>query len=73
MKKYKNFGMYTDAGNEVVADIVKIAKKHKFDWRMTYSYLCDLSEDDRFREATGREVKEMVYLACGFKTDYYTI
>ena len=71
MKAKKNFGMYTDAGNEVVADIVKIAKKHEFDWRMTHSYLCDLAKDGRFCEATDTAVREMVYMACGFKTDFY--
>jgi len=63
--------MYTDAGNEVVADIVKIAKKHKFDWRMTYSYLCDLAENENFSEATDTEVRYAVYDACGFKTEFY--
>ena len=71
MKAKKNFGMYTDAGNEVVADIVKIAKKHEFDWRMTHSYLCDLAKDDRFCEAKDTAVREIVYKACGFKTDFY--
>jgi hypothetical protein len=55
----------------VVADIVKIAKKYKFDWRMTYSYLCDLAKDDRFSEATDTEVREIVYSRCNFKTAFY--
>ena len=71
MKAYKDFGMFTDAGNEVVADIVEIAKKHGFSWRMTQSYLCDLAKDDRFCEATDTAVREMVYMACGFKTEFY--
>ena len=71
MKANKNFGMYTDAGNEVVADIVEIAKKYGFSWRTTHSYLCDLAENENFSEATDTEVRYAVYDACGFKTEFY--
>jgi len=71
MKADKDFGMFTDAGNEVIADIVEITKKYEFDWRMTHSYLCDLAKDIRFCEATDTEVRERVYDACGFKTEFY--
>ncbi len=65
------FAMFTDAGNAAVAEIVKTAKEKNLCWLETYQELCNLSRVAAFAEATDTAVRECVYDACGFETDFY--
>jgi len=65
------FGMYTDASNDIVSDIVDVAKSYQLDWQATYAMLQAVARDERFGEAMDTMVRELVYDACGFKSDFY--
>ena len=67
------FGMFTDEGNRAVEQLVLIAKYHQWTWPQTYAALGQLAESDydRFGEAMDTAVREYVYDACGFKTEFY--
>jgi len=65
------FGMFTDAGNHAVHEIVKHALENKLAWLEVYQDLCHLSKVKAFGEATDTMVREMVYDACGFESDFY--
>ena len=65
------FAMFTDAGNSAVAEIVKTSKEKNLCWLETYQELCNLSRVSAFAEATDTAVRECVYDACGFETDFY--
>ena len=69
MKPY--FGMFTEAGNEAVDGLVTVAKKLEMTWPEVYAGLEVLSQNPKFGEATDTEVREMVYDACGFDTEFY--
>jgi hypothetical protein len=66
-----DYAMFSDAGNAAVQDIVGLAKRQKLSWKVTYSLLMALSEDERFGEATDTAVRECVYDACGYNTPFY--
>jgi hypothetical protein len=65
--------MYTDFGNDAVEAIVRTAKVLKLDWPKTLAELRSLAErfPEDFGEATDTAVRECVYDALGFKTDFY--
>jgi hypothetical protein len=63
----KNFGMFSDAGNIAVGEIVKSSKEKNLGWLDTYQQLCHLSRIACFAEATDTAVRECVYDVCGFK------
>lgn len=64
------YGMYTDAGNMRVANLVDRARTAGWDWKQTYQELCLLGEQKDAGEATDTEVRECVYHKLGFhKTD----
>lgn len=64
------YGMYTDAGNLRVANLVHRARTADWTWSETYQALCRLSEHTDAGEATDTEVREAVYHKLGFhKTD----
>lgn len=71
MKMVQYFGMYSDAGNEAVADVVAFAGKLNMDWTGVYGLLVQLSKKDGFEEATDTMVREIVYDAMGFTSDFY--
>ena len=62
----KDFGMFTDIGNEEVATIVEHAKANRLTWSETYKLLSRLSEVPAYGEATDTAVRECVYDALGF-------
>ena len=61
-----NFAMYTDAGNDAVGSIVKLAVSQNLSWTVVQGLLNALSQDERFEEATDTAVRETVYMACDF-------
>jgi hypothetical protein len=68
---FKDFGMFSDAGNGVVGDIVNVAKSYQLNWPATYALLVAVAKDERFGEALDTVVREYVYDACGFDSDFY--
>ena len=65
------YGMYTDAGNQAVHAVVKHARENKIAWLEVYQELCRLAEVQAFSEATDTMVREIVYDALGFNSDFY--
>lgn len=66
-----SFGMFTEDGNTEIAAIVDVAKKLHLTWPETYNLLSKLAELPEFGEAMDTVVREMVYDACGFDTEFY--
>lgn len=67
------FGMFTDEGNNAVAFIVDYHRSWNNDWPTVYKNLQDLAKSDpeRYGEAMDTVVREMVYDACQFTSDFY--
>jgi isocitrate lyase len=65
------YGMFTDAGNQAVHDIVEQARASDLTWLEVYQELCRLAEVKVFAEATDTMVREIVYGALGFHSDFY--
>lgn len=63
----QKFGMFSEAGNIAVGEIVEKSKAENLTWLETYQLLVDLAEFDydKFGEATDTVVREMVYEAVG--------
>lgn len=59
------YGMFTDAGNQAVHEIVKHARENQLAWLTVYQELCRLAEVQTFSEATDTMVREYVYSAVG--------
>ncbi len=60
-----NFGMFSDAGNDAVADIVEAAVYHRHAWAWAYNQLKILALQPNCSEATDTEVREIVYHVLG--------
>jgi hypothetical protein len=65
------FGMFTDIGNQEVANIVNHAKANNLAWPETYRLLSKLATVPDFGEAMDTMVREIVYDTLGFKSDFY--
>jgi len=67
------FGMFTTEGNQKVAAIVEFAKTNGAEWDNVLPMLSNLAQSDRskFGEALDTVVREMVYDACNFTSDFY--
>jgi hypothetical protein len=67
------FGMFTDEGNHAVAFIVVFAKTNGAEWENVLPMLGNLAASDRakYGEALDTVVREMVYDACCFTSDFY--
>lgn len=70
-KTAPDYAMFTAAGNRRVATIVKRAKAKRWTWPETYAALCELAQDKRYGEATDTAVREVVYDACNFESNFY--
>ena len=70
MSKY---AMYTEFGDDAVDAIVRTAKVLNLDWPAVLTELRSLADrfPEDFGEATDTSVRECVYDALGFKTDFY--
>ena len=67
------YGMFTDRGNDMVAAVIDRAIRNFWTWPMTYEALRLLARNhpEDCAEATDTVVREMVYDACGFTSDFY--
>ena len=68
-----NYSMFTGFGDDAVDAIVRTAKVLKFTWPQVLAELQSLADrfPEDFGEATDTAVRECVYNALGFKTDFY--
>ena len=67
----RDFGMFTDAGNNEIAVIVEHAKNKHLTWPETYRLLDQLSTCPDYGEAMDTEVREIVYSRLNFNTAFY--
>lgn len=67
------YAMYTQFGNDAVDAIVRSAKVLKMNWPQVLQELRDLADrfPEDFGEATDTAVRESVYNALGFTSDFY--
>jgi hypothetical protein len=63
--------MFTDAGNQAVHAIVEQARASNMAWLEVYQELCRLAEVKVFAEALDTMVREIVYDALDFNSDFY--
>ena len=68
-----DYAMFTEFGNDAVAAIVRSARVLKLSWPQVYAELESLAHrfPEDFGEATDTAVRERVYSALGFNTDFY--
>lgn len=73
MYKVDDYAMFTQEGNEAVARLVDMAKAKGWDWNRTQQELYVLADSDAqlYGEATDTAVREVVYDACGFNSEFY--
>ena len=55
------FGMFTDAGEELMADVVRLARKYQLNDRSVTMMLQALAENEVFAESTDTVVRERVF------------
>lgn len=68
----RDYGMFTDFGNDAIDAIVTRARVLKFDWPTTFNELMELYKSrPEFSECMDTEVRGAVYDALGFKTPFY--
>ena len=66
------YGMFTTEGNQKVAAIVEFAKTNGAEWENVLPMLKNLAlSNPMYREANDTVVREMVYDACSFTSDFY--
>ena len=67
------YGMFSEEGNKQIADIIEFHKMQKSNRSTVYQNLRDLADSDyeKFGEAMDTEVRECVYTALNFDTDFY--
>jgi hypothetical protein len=67
------YGMFSEEGNKQIADLIEFHKMQKSTWSTVYQNLRDLADSDyeKFGEAMDTEVRECVYTALNFDTDFY--
>ena len=56
----KDYGMFTDAGNAVVADLVAFAKTHGLSYPVVMSMMDAIGSDECFGEITDTAVREEI-------------
>jgi hypothetical protein len=55
------FGMFTDAGEELMTDVVRLARKYQLNDRSVTMMLQALAENEVFAESTDTVVRERVF------------
>jgi hypothetical protein len=73
MTAVKEFGMFTESGDEAINALVNYARVANMTWPETYDALRKLADSnpDAYGEAMDTVVRECVYDALGFDTDFY--
>ena len=66
----RDYGMFTPEGNSAVHGIVLLSRVHEESWLCTWQALVNLAREPEFAEATDTMVRETVYDACRFTTDF---
>lgn len=56
----KDYEMFTDAGNAVVADLVALAKTHNLSYLVVMSMMDAIGKDECFGEITDTAVRECI-------------
>lgn len=69
----KDYGMFTEFGNDAIESIVTSARVLKMDWPTVQNELWELRNKfpNDFGEAFDTVVRENVYEELGFKTPFY--
>lgn len=65
------YGMFTEAGNAAIESLVDDAQRLGLEWPQVYFALQVLSRKPQFAEATDTAVREAVYDALQFDTEFY--
>jgi osmotically-inducible protein OsmY len=65
------YGMFTEAGNQAIDGLVTVAKSMELKWPEVYNALQVLGQNPKFAEATDTAVREYVYDALEFETEFY--
>ena len=66
------FGMFTDEGNEFVANFVNNARQEGWDWPQTLEAIIEISETRKeYGEMCDTMVKELIYDAIGATGKFY--
>lgn len=60
------YGMFTDAGDAVVANLVAMAKTHSLSDVVVMAMMEAISKDECFAEITDTEVRECIGCALGW-------
>ena len=63
-----NYGMYSDIGNAIIHDFVKLANKAQLSDRAVYAMLEAISKDEMYAEAMDTVVRERVFDALTIGT-----
>jgi hypothetical protein len=61
-----NYGMFSDAGNAVVADLIKMAKNHSLSDEIVMAMMNAIAKDECFGEIEDTEVREEIGVALGW-------
>jgi hypothetical protein len=62
-RKMMNYGMFTDAGNDAVAQVVEMAKTTGISWNTVSAMLYAVADNNEvYSEASDTAVREAVYL-----------
>ena len=56
----KNYGMFTDAGNELVENLVLLAKVYSISPNTVLAMMDNIAKDECFGEITDTAVREMI-------------
>lgn len=73
INNFQSFAMFSEAGDRAVAGIVARARENRSTWPEVYSELRALADSDpeNFGEAMDTAVREEVYEALNFDTNFY--
>jgi hypothetical protein len=73
VNNFQSFAMFSEAGDRAVAGIVARARENRSTWPEVYSELRALADSDpeNFGEAMDTAVREEVYEALNFDTNFY--
>jgi hypothetical protein len=73
MRTIPDLGMYSEKGNKIAWSIVEHAKDYNWTWPQTFAVLqaTAASGVDETAEIMDTVVRERIYNAVGFTTDFY--